>query len=181
MPNQRIFIFGGPDRCGKTTIAKTLSKVLDIPYFKPTNQQYYAMNDPKMFMMQTRYGEPKLLDFIKQTGQSVVMDRGFPCDYVYSKVLGRETDWLAIQDLDREYAKLGAIFVATLRYDYSGIEDQWSKITTARLRALHKTYEEYAGFTHMKSLLCVSPPINPGPKDKPYPLKQQVADILALI
>jgi thymidylate kinase len=181
MHNQRIIIFGGPDRCGKTTIARTLSKVLDIPYFKPSYQQYYAMKEPSAFRHQTTWAEPKLLDFITQTGQSVIMDRGFPCDYVYSKVMGRETDWETITRLDKAYAKLGAVFVATLRYDYSGISDDWDKISMGRLRSLHDTYEEYMRGSSMRCVSIVSPPIVPGPKDKPYPLKNQVADIIEVL
>jgi hypothetical protein len=177
---QKIIIFGGPDRCGKTTIAKTLSRVLGIPYFKPTNQQWFAMNDPSVFRKQTEFGEPKLLDFIKQTGQSVIMDRGFPCDYAYSKALVRETAWSTIEALDEEYGKLGAQLVFTLRTDYDGISDDWSKMSAKTLRALDHEYRMYAATSHMRHTLIISPPINPGVKDKPYPLKQQIADIIEM-
>jgi len=154
MREQNIIIFGGPDRCGKTTIAKELSKVIDVPYFKPTNQREFAMNDPGMFELQTRWGEPKLLDFIRQTHHSVIMDRSFVCDYAYSKVLGRNTAWSTIDALDEEYATLNALLVLTLRKSYAGrADDEWKVINEEKLKRLDEAYRHYAMATKMRYLI----------------------------
>jgi len=171
--NQRIIIFGGPDRCGKTTIAKALSKALDIPYFKPVNQQWYAINDPTVFKKQTEFGEPKLLDFLKQTGYSAIMDRGFPCDYAYSTVLGRDTAWETIWALDAEYGRMNAVLVVTLRTDYASFKDEWDQMTLSKTRALDKAYRAYAAQTSMKSVIIMT---NPDPAS--WNLKAQVTDII---
>lgn len=151
---QRVVIFGGPDRCGKTTIAKELSRNTGIPYFKPTNQGHFARNDPSVFEHQTRWGETKLLDFIIQTKASAIMDRGFPCDYAYSKVLGRQTAWDSIDALDEGYAELGALLVITLKTNYTGMaDDQWAVINEEKLKRLDNAYRVYAKSSKMRTLI----------------------------
>ena len=157
MRKQRIIIFGGPDRCGKTTIAKALAVRLDIPYFKPSQQRDIAMNAPELFRYQTAFGEPKLQDFLGQTKYSAIMDRGFPCDYAYSKVLKRETEWRTIELLDEFYARMDALLVITLRPSYDELKDDaWSVIDPDMMRALDAAYREYVAKSKMKSLLLVS-------------------------
>jgi len=154
LEQQWVITFGGPDRCGKTTIAKELSRQTGIPYFKPTNQKWFAMNDPKVFEQQTRWAEPKLLDFLKQTGHSVIMDRGYPCDWVYSGVLRRETAWDTIVALDNGYAELRAANIFTLRKDYTGWkDDSWTEIDEQRLADLHKRYEQWAFLSSTPTLV----------------------------
>jgi thymidylate kinase len=154
MGNQKVVIFGGPDRCGKTTIAKELSKVIDVPYFKPTNQRFLAMNDPGVFELQTRWGETKLYDFLKQTNHSAIMDRSFVCDYAYSKVLGRNTAWSIIDALDEAYAEIDALLILTLRKSYSGrADDEWKVIDEEKLKRLDEAYRHYAMATKMRYLI----------------------------
>lgn len=156
MDRQTILIFGGPDKCGKTTIAKEMARQLQIPYFKPAHQQIIAETSPETFALQTRHGEPKLLDFVQQTGYSVIMDRSFPCDWVYSKVLGRETAWNAIQLLDEAYATLNAklIFCVKTKTGYERpIPDSWKKITNDVLRDLDAHYRVYARDSAMDALV----------------------------
>jgi thymidylate kinase len=154
MGNQKVVIFGGPDRCGKTTIAKELSKVIDVPYFKPTNQRHFAMNDPNVFELQTRWGETKLIDFLNQTGHSAILDRSFVCDYAYSKVLGRNTAWAVIDALDEAYAEIDALLVLTLRKSYAGrADDEWKVIDEEKLKRLDEAYRHYAMATKMRYLI----------------------------
>lgn len=157
MAKQRIVIFGGPDGCGKTTIAKELSRVIAVPYFKPTNQGWFALHDPGMFEMQTRWGEPKLLDFLKQTGQSVIMDRGFPCDWVYSNAFKRSCSsyWSdTIGELDRGYAELDALLVFTLKRDYSKARVDGDKRIDRQMREiLDRLYRACASVSECRSVL----------------------------
>lgn len=153
---QKIFIFGGPDRCGKTTIARELSRQTGIPYFKPSGQQKTAIEKPEQFFYQTTYGESKLLDFLRQTGHSAIIDRSFPCDWVYSRVLKRGAAWDAIDMLDREYSKLHTYLIFTLKSgaDYSGVEpDSFKAITPEFLARVDEQYRFYAEKTSIPSLI----------------------------
>jgi hypothetical protein len=152
---QKVVIFGGPDRCGKTTIARELSRVTGIPYFKAASQQEIAIKRPEVFEQQTRWAEPRLYDFIMQTGCSVIMDRGFPCDWCYSHALGRKTAWGTLDQLDWDYGAYGlnALLVVTVRRDYSGLQDDaFKEISTERLWALDELYRHYAEDSMMCSM-----------------------------
>lgn len=163
MRQQTILIFGGPDGTGKTTIAKEMSKVLDIPYFKPSLQREIAISMPEVFRLQTSFGEPKLLDFLKQTGYSAVMDRGFPCDYAYSKVLERDADWGMISSLDLGYSTLNTTLVFVLRWDYGTTsEDDFKAVSDPAQRGrLEAAYRDYASWSKCDCLFLFTDPTDP--------------------
>lgn len=151
---QKVVIFGGPDRCGKTTIAKELSRLTGIPYFKPTGQRSIAIKHPKLFEDQTRWAEPRVQDLLAQTGYSVIIDRSFPCDWAYSHVLGRQTAWSTIDVLDTSYGEMDAMLVLTLRRDYRDLKDDaFEAIDTEKLWALDELYRTYAVGTKMNVLI----------------------------
>ena len=154
MDRQQIVIMVGPDRSGKTQIAKELGWRLDIPCYKASSEHSVFLGDQKQFINDIRYADPRLVDFIKQTNASVVMDRGFPCERVYSHVFQRSTDLEAIRQIDESYASLGAVVVVCLRKNgYEGIVDDLDpdRIDSAMLQKIHNAYVEYvAGFMKCK-------------------------------
>ena len=75
------------------------------------------------FLYDLLIADPRMVDFMKQTGQSVVMDRGFPCERVYAEVMNRETDQLVLQQIDEAYNELGTKIVICVRNCYDGIVD----------------------------------------------------------
>jgi thymidylate kinase len=160
LQQQHIIIFGGPDGVGKTTLAKRLSLVLDIPYFKPSSQRQFAMEGGQVFREQTRWGEPKLMDFLMQTKHSAVLDRSFPCDYAYSKVLGRETAWGTIELLDQGYASMKALLVIVCSADYAQLaKDEFQKVADPEIqRKLEAAYWEYARGTNMRRIIITTKP-----------------------
>lgn len=162
---QRIIIFGGPDGVGKTTLAKRLSTMLDIPYFKPSSQRQFAMDGGQVFREQTRWGEPKLMDFLMQTKHSAIMDRGFPCDYAYSKVLGRETAWGTITLMDEGYSRMGALLVIVCSADYTKLaRDEFEKVADPEVqRKLEAAYWDYGYKTKMKCIIITTQPGLMGP------------------
>jgi hypothetical protein len=146
---QRIVFFVGPDMCGKTNIAQALSRATGIPYFKASSEHdaYLSSKVSKreLFNNQLRYADPRVCDLLKQTGQSVVFDRGFPCEYVYSRVMGRQSDTQMLLHLDREWANLGAWVILCYRTSYLGIVDDLDpNITSHKLDALSAEYFDFA-------------------------------------
>jgi hypothetical protein len=147
---QQVVMVCGPDMCGKTQIAKELAKVTGIPYFKASSEHdaYLSSKVSKreLFLNQLRYADPRVVDLLKQTGQSVVFDRGFPCEYVYSQVMNRETDLKMLKHLDEAWAALGAKVVVCYRTSYGGIVDDLDpNITEKTLLDLAATYFDFAG------------------------------------
>jgi hypothetical protein len=123
MKEQKIIIFCGADMTGKTEISKALSKKLDIPYFKASTEKNNFKKSPEFFINEMRYADPRMIDIIKQTGLSLIMDRGFPCEWVYSHAFNRETDNTATFKSDKEFSKLGAKIIICYRNYYDGLID----------------------------------------------------------
>ena len=147
MEKQRIVIVVGPDMTGKTQIAKELARRLQIPYFKASSEHHAFLNEPDKFIKDIRYADPRLVDFIAQTKASVVMDRGFPCESVYARALGRDTDEKAIERVDRAYHELGANVVFCFRKNgFNGIVDDIDpeRLTSEKLEQIQEFYKIYA-------------------------------------
>jgi hypothetical protein len=158
---QRLVFFVGPDMCGKTNIAQALSHATGIPYFKATSEHdaYLSSKVSKreLFLNQLRYADPRVVDLLKQTGQSVVFDRGWPCEYAYSTVMGRETDNKMLWHLDEQWASLDARIVSCYRTSYMGIVDDLDEgIRAGTLHELDSAYVDFAQRTRCKvHRLCV--------------------------
>lgn len=143
----------GPDMTGKTQIAKELAHRLGVPYFKASSERETYLTGPDMFVNQLRYADPRMVDFLRQTGHSVVFDRGYPCEFVYSDVMNRETDMAALRHVDRAYAELGTRIVVCTRRNYDGIVDDIdSSITSGVLQLLEKRYRLFSEWTSCECL-----------------------------
>ena len=154
---QRLVFFVGPDMCGKTEISREVSQKLGIPYFKATSEHTsflssrVSKND--QFMNQLRFADPRVYDLLRQTGHSVVFDRGFPCEYAYSRVLARETDMKMVHHMDEAWASLGACVILCHRSSYTGIVDDLDpSIEVNMLTKLHAAYWEFASWTKCRLL-----------------------------
>ena len=64
---QQIIIFIGPDKSGKTTIAKALSILLKIPYFKNPNETDVFKTNYNSALL---YEAKLMFAFLKQTNYS---------------------------------------------------------------------------------------------------------------
>jgi hypothetical protein len=146
---QRVVFFVGPDMCGKTQIAQAISRISGIPYFKASSEHdsYLSSKVSKReaFLNQLRYADPRVFDVLKQTGHSLVFDRGFPCEAVYSQVMQRPTDARMLWHMDEMWASLGASVVVCGRSSYAGIADDLDcSIQEGTLQRLHGAYLAFA-------------------------------------
>lgn len=150
---QTIVMFCGADRCGKTNIARELSLVTGIPYFKARDEHATYLNDKDAFVKQLRYADPRLCDFVRQTRQSVIMDRAYPCEWSYSKVMGRETDTVMLNKMDAAWATMDTRIVFCYRSSYEGIVDDLDpNITAPVLQALTNEYRNFSAATRCQKL-----------------------------
>ncbi len=93
----------GPDRVGKTTVVSHISKILNIPSFKcPAEKQIFKQGGRSSLAF-----DYTLTHFIEQTGVRFISDRGYPCEWVYSKVFGRETDDQLLELIDTGHEHIG--------------------------------------------------------------------------
>jgi len=145
---QNIIIFEGPDGCGKTNIAHALSQHSGVPYFKNESEWEFFENDPSYFVNALTYGDPYFLSYLEQTQASVIVDRWYPSEWVYSRVFNRKTNHEALSSIDKRAAALGSRIIIPFRTDYSGVVDQFeSIITTGTLKRIHESYKEFAEWT----------------------------------
>jgi thymidylate kinase len=146
---QKIIIFDSPDGTGKTNIAYGLSVRLGIPYFK-MNTEHENWRKGK-FKEALEFDQTYLLQFLKQTGYSVVIDRAYPAEWVYSDVFRRETNTELLTNLDAEFAKLGTNIIIPVREDYSSNRKD-ELVDFAMLPKLHDKYLEFRDFTKCKTI-----------------------------
>jgi ABC-type cobalamin/Fe3+-siderophores transport system ATPase subunit len=93
----------GPDGVGKTTLVRMISSRLDIPSFKcPNEKQIFREGGRSSLAF-----DYNLTHFLKQTGHRFVSDRGYPCEWVYSRVFKRETDHDLLSLIDTNHALMG--------------------------------------------------------------------------
>lgn len=150
-------MFVGPDMCGKTQIAKAVSHVTGVPYFKASSEHDSYLSSKvtrrEAFLNQLRYADPRVFDVLKQTGHGIVFDRAYPCEMVYSSVMGRETDHTMLDHMDAMWASLGTQVVVCYRSSYEGIVDDLDAgIDAATLRRLHEGYESFSRMTRCEVL-----------------------------
>lgn len=151
---QQIVAIVGPDMCGKTEIASALCEDLNLPYFKASSEHETYLRHPDRFIQQLRFADTRVLDFLKQTGYSVVFDRAWPCEFAYSTVFKRPTDMSVLTRVDAGMASLGAKIIITHRTSYKGIIDDIDPTTTEdRLDALDAAYQGFLKWTKCSTLL----------------------------
>ena len=142
---QKLVILTGPDMCGKTNIIEELQRRTGIPTFKARVQREFFTGDRSNFLPFLRYGETTVLDMVEQTGQSVLFDRLWPCEWVYSRCFGRDTDHDVLRRLDARYAALDALIVVCHRSSYVGIVDNDDpSVKQATLELLDVLYRDFA-------------------------------------
>ena len=145
-PFKRSVVFVcGPDMCGKTEIGKALSKRLLLPYYKASAERDAFLNQQDRFLNDIRYACPARLDLLRQFDRGAIFDRGYPCEYVYSRFFHRKSDDQAVLWLDQQYASMGATIVIATRKDFSNKQDDLdSSIKERQLTALSSLYDEFA-------------------------------------
>ena len=149
---QRIIIFDGPDMCGKTEMAHEISKMTDVPYFKNKNEWTFFENDTSYFKNALTYGDPYFASYLEQTGASVIMDRWYPSEWVYSQVFNRPTNLDALTQVDELAASLGAVVIIPYRTSYDGLVDQFESVTPTKMAEIEMFYRAFAAWTKCEVL-----------------------------
>ena len=152
---QTILIIDGPDMCGKTEIAKAMSRNLKIPYFKASSEHSTYMNSQEIFLDQLVHADPRMLDFLNQTKHSVIFDRAYPSEWVYAQLLDRPTNEDQLMVLDAGYAAMGAKLVVPVRSTYEGIVDDLDPegLDSFKLQELHDLYMDFTQWTDLETLV----------------------------
>lgn len=135
-----IIIFEGPDRTGKTEMAKELANRFHIPYFKMTTE--YENWQKGKFKEALEFDQPYLLEFLRQTKTSVVIDRAYPSEFVYSRVFDRQSNNDLLWKIDEGFANLGTQIIVSRRISYSESEKD-DLIPDEKFPLIDKVYQDF--------------------------------------
>lgn len=149
MIDQKIIFFIGPDNSGKTTIAKELSKQLEIPYFKNSTEKKNLSSNID-FINSLEYEGYFLYSFLFQTKVSIIKDRDFPCEYAYSQTFNRKTNLQFIWELDNLYSNLNTFLIYCYKDEYIE-EDEY--IEKKYIKDIQINYEEFLKLTKNKFII----------------------------
>lgn len=148
---QRVVILDGPDNCGKTNIGKELSRQTGITYFKNQDEHKYFLKDPEYFVHAIRYVDTYFTSYLESSGASVILDRAWPSEWIYSKALGRKSDLGVLEELDRRHAVLGTHIIIPYRTDYSRFKDDYDQVND-NIKKIHDLYMDFSIWTKCKVL-----------------------------
>lgn len=149
---QRIILFCGHDNSGKTTIAEQLSKEIKIPYFKNPNTNEYFKNKNNIDRLNI---EAKLeYEFLKQTKYSLIRDRGYICEYVYSKVYDRKTDYDFIIKLNELYKDLNLYIIYCYKEIIKNFKDEFVKLNDIK-KIKHYYFEFLYNYCMSKKTMII--------------------------
>lgn len=146
------YIFGGPDRSGKTTIARALSEMVGAQYYKNTEQRRFFEKRPNDFILLLEYHGPAFLHFLENVTipGGVVIDRFTPCEYAYAMAFGRTTNIPLILDIDQRLAQLGFVFVFCFKTVYKLWDEDL--VPREKVKDLIFHYMNYARVTAMPTI-----------------------------
>jgi len=147
----RHIVIEGTDQCGKTEIAKELAKRLGAIYFKNRIEWKVFDQDPeKAFGGIVKFGDPMLLDFIEQSGLSVVFDRAWPSEWVYSKAFGRKSFEEGIRILDDWHAEHHTHVIICTRKNLRKDDLFPDKLDIEKVSEIDGRYREFIKWTNCK-------------------------------
>ena len=139
IPTQQIFIMEGVDMTGKTEIAAALSKRFMAKPYKCTNEWNLQLD----FFTAIVYTTEPLVQFLEQTGCSVIFDRFHISEQVYSKTYGRVTLPEMNTDHDERLAKMGAIIIYCYRDPKTWKRDMHNITDFSKYPLICDNYEYY--------------------------------------
>lgn len=144
IPRGPSIIVVGPDRVGKTTTVKHISERLGVPSFKcPAEKRIFKEGGRSSLAF-----DYTLTHLLQQTGFRFVSDRGYPCEWTYSKVFGRETDEHLLELIDVSHAHLGT----KILYLYSSKppREEDDIVPAEKYEDIRRTYDKFAEWSACK-------------------------------
>ena len=140
---QQLIIFEGPDMCGKTEIAQAVAEQLGIPVYK-SGREHDLFHDKDAQYLTLKYGNYEMIKLLDTTNASVIFDRFFPSEWVYSQVYDRTRDLDLVLEYDHYWASLGGKIIWLDKPNMDGKDEL---IEDSRYNEIRQKYEEYMALT----------------------------------
>jgi thymidylate kinase len=154
MTKQIVVAFAGPDMCGKTQMVKALSDTLNVPAYKAASEHADFIRTPERFIQNLRFADTRMFDMLKQCKYSMILDRCWACEFVYSKALNRQTDEETLKKVDEMAAGVGTKVIIARRSSYEGISDDLDpkRLNGSMLKKIDDLYVEFSKWTKCETL-----------------------------
>lgn len=111
--NPRIFIIEGPDHSGKSFLSRKLAKKIPSVLWHMTCGP--GLDDPDAMALYMENAYENALDNL-ELGRSVIFDRHWPSDVVYSYAMKRPTCGVC-EDLEAKFDNIGATYIFCIASD----------------------------------------------------------------
>jgi thymidylate kinase len=134
-----LIIFEGPDGCGKTNIAQGVSERLGVPVYK-SGKEPELFYEPEGQYLSLKWANYEMIKLLEVTGTSVIFDRFFPSEWVYSQVFNRKTDLDLVKKYDKWWSSLNGIII-WLDKPTMDVEDEL--IPSSKYNEIRMKYFEY--------------------------------------
>ncbi len=178
---QQLYVIEGADRIGKSSLIKELSNYINIPSYKAKNEQLDFVNSQDKFLQHLYWSDTRQLDLLEQIKFSIIFDRAYPSEWVYSRFYNRKTDDVQLFKNDERYAALGTKIVFCYRNSYEGLQDDLDQnLNSKNLQKIHSLYEDFFKLTKCKVIkLCLDPTLSNGYFDVDVKM-QELCDKLSI-
>mgnify|MGYP001573055098 CR=1 FL=1 len=141
-------IICGPDLVGKTNIAAELSRVSGVPVYK-SGREHKLFNEKDAQYNVLKWGVYEVLRLVEVCDLSIIFDRSFTCEYVYSKVYKRNSDDGLVREYDRWWDSLDGKIVFLDKPKMDGKDEL---INPEKYDEIRTRYEDYKKITQCKHL-----------------------------
>lgn len=139
--SQKIIVFEGPDNTFKSPLAKKLSEKINVPLFK-NKQEKELFREQDAYYYEFRYSQSYITQFLNQTKYSIILDRSWPSQFVYSKITNRKFDYDHWLKIDKDFSEMNTFVFITYRKDYSRcIDDLFSNQEIIKQDSLYRQFD----------------------------------------
>lgn len=154
-----LIIFESGDKKGKSTLAKELSKELNVPYMKLKNIKIDDDIKIKDNVSISTHSQLETVTQLFERGliKDAIFDRFHISEYVYNELFGREYDTNYIVNIEDRLSKLNDILIIRCECSEDILKERWKeeKLVDESLMFQSNTlYEEW--FNHISKLETIT-------------------------
>jgi thymidylate kinase len=110
-----LICFEGINRAGKSTISKELGHQIGVPVFRafkhPDMDLLKVECEKEGFRPNDFFEDLVVMDYVRQTKSSVILDRAVPSYWAYSILIGRKTNWTIIHWWLDRFKEMNGVYI----------------------------------------------------------------------
>ncbi len=152
-----LIILSGVDRTGKTTVAKEISNIYNIPYIKFDDPTIIRADDPLIWARDIIIFHESILRLLEKLYEqhsevNAVIDRFYPDEIVYSKVFRNVNLFERYKEIDARFACMRTVMFYICPPDYDILYKRWKeedKVDIKKVDAIVSGFNEFINYTKL--------------------------------